>query len=385
MAERLSPEIEAERYSAWQDHHAAGKSKAECARYLGISENTFREWLRGYLARRPDSDPAIRSSMEAIGTYMVPQLAWSKTRTRKDGTQQTDYSVLLKPPELPDDTLDRIRDAFNGLKAAKPARPPKSVRDNLISVWPVMDMHFGMHSWGRETGGPDYDVDRARADVEYAAEKVLALAPQTKQAVLILGGDTLHADDGTNMTPQSGHALDVDGRHYRVVDKCIEALAYLVGRIAESSESVKVRVLRGNHDMHSHMILTFALAQRYRDDPRIEVERDPRDLFMHQWGRCSIFAHHGDKANPERMALQIADVCPFWSETRHRYAFTGHVHHDQAKDIGGLRWESLRAFCPPDSYAASMGFTARRALQVVIMDKNDGIVLRASDPIDRPA
>ena len=60
---------------------------------------------------------------------------------------------------------------------------------------------------------------------------------------------------------------------------------------------------------------------------------------------------------------------------------TGHVHHDQAKDIGPLRWESLRAFAPPDAYAASMGYGARRALQSITFDAEDGMVLRAIDPI----
>lgn len=72
-------------------------------------------------------------------------------------------------------------------------------------------------------------------------------------------------------------------------------------------------------------------------------------------------------------------------DTRHRYALTGHVHHDQAKDVGGLRWESLRAFCPPDAWAAGMGFAPRRAMQALTFHKRDGLVLRALDPIETEA
>jgi hypothetical protein len=131
------------------------------------------------------------------------------------------------------------------------------------------------------------------------------------------------------------------------------------------------------------MVLTFALGERYREDHRVTVDKSPRDLFMLQWGRCAIFAHHGDLGKPQQMALYLSDICPFWSATRHRHYLTGHTHHDHAKDLGPLRWESLRAFCPPDAYASSMGYGGRRALQSLTFHKQDGLVLRALDPIER--
>lgn len=126
----------------------------------------------------------------------------------------------------------------------------------------------------------------------------------------------------------------------------VALIAKVIDRLSEKHSAVLVRVLRGNHDEHAHLVLTFALAERYRDSDRVTVEKEPRDLFMMQWGRCLISAHHGDKAKPDRLAMYLSDVCPFWSDTRHRHIFTGHIHHDSAKDLGPMRWESLRAFCP---------------------------------------
>ena len=218
-----------------------------------------------------------------------------------------------------------------------------------------------------------------------AFAKVLALVPASREAVLLLGGDTLHADDDKAETPQSKHKLDVDSRQFKVIDTAIEVMAEIVGLLLAKHSILTIRVLRGNHDPNSHRVLTFALAERYRDEPRVTVEKDPRDLFMKQWGKSAIFAHHGDRAKPDRMALYISDICPFWSETRHRHYLVGHVHHDHAKDIGPLRYESLRAFCPPDSYAAGMGYGPRRALQALTFHNHDGLVLRALDPIERAA
>lgn len=356
---------------------AQGKSTAQIAEAMGISFYTARDRVR-----RLRRDPAIAASMEAVGTSLVPALAWAKTKS-EDGTS---YSVLLKPEQdSPADMAETIREAFEGMQAAEPVIAPAQVMADLCSLYPLMDAHIGMHAWGRETGSQDYDLRLAAMDMRQAFAKVLALTPPSEQAILLIGGDYFHADDNRAETPASKHKLDVDGRIHKVLTVGIAIIADTVERLLQRHQRLTVRVLRGNHDPHSHLVLTFAMVERYRLEPRVTVDCDPRDLFMMQWGKCAIFAHHGDKGKPQQMALYLSDVCPFWSGARHRHYFTGHVHHDAAKDLGPLRWESLRAFCPPDSYAASMGYGGRRALQSVTFDKTDGLVLRAMDPIERDA
>lgn len=326
-------------------------------------------------------DPAIDEAMQAVGTGLLPAMAWVKTKATDDSPA---FSVMLKPAQdTPEDTAERIRAALEGMEPAAPVSPPDTIMADLCTVYPLMDAHIGMQAWGRETGGDDYDLDHAAQDMRHAFAKVLALTPASRRAVLIIGGDFYHSDDTRAETPSSKHKLDMDGRFFKVLDVGIGIVAETVQRLLEKHGEVIVRPLRGNHDPHSHLVLVFALSERYRNEPRVTVEKDPRDLFMMQWGRCAVFAHHGDKGKPQQMAMYLSDVCTFWSETRHRHYLTGHVHHDAAKDFGPLRWESLRAFCPPDSYAASMGFGGRRALQSLTFHKQDGLVLRALDPIER--
>lgn len=359
---------------------------AGAARELGMTNRGLQRLLdrAGVTAdvrKEHKIDPAIQKSMDAVGTGMVPALAWAKIPPR-DG--ETGYSVLLKPEqEQPEAVADRIRAALEGMEPAPIAEPPTSVMADLCTIYPLMDAHIGMRAWSAETGSHDYDLTHAASDMRHAFGKVLALTPPSGQAVLIVGGDYLHADDNNAETPASRHKLDVDGRFYKVLDVGIHILAEIIDSILRKHEHLVIRVLRGNHDPHACLTITFALAERYRNEPRVTVEKDPRDIFMMQWGNCAIFAHHGDKGKPQQMALYLSDVCPFWSATRHRHYLTGHVHHDHAKDLGPLRYESLRAFCPPDAYAAGMGYGGRRALQSMTFHKADGLVLRALDPIDR--
>lgn len=361
-------------------------SVTETARELGTNRRDVqrmldRAGLTGDVREKYRVDPAIADSMAAAGTNMVPSLAWVKVQPTED---QPGYSVMLRPDAQPPEAVaERIREALEGLVPSEPVVAPESVMADLCAVYPLMDAHVGMLAWGRETGAQDYDLNHAAKDMRHAFAKVLAMTPAAQQAVLLIGGDYFHSDDTRAETPANRHRLDVDGRFWKIVDVGIGIIAETVARLLAKHAKLHVRVLRGNHDPHSSMTLNFALAERYRNEPRITVEKEPRDLFMMQWGKCAIFAHHGDKGKPQQMALYLSDVCPFWSQTRHRHYLTGHVHHDQAKDLGPLRFESLRAFCPPDAYAAGMGYGARRALQSITFHKQDGLVLRALDPIDR--
>lgn len=366
----LDPALAREAHEAWERHggrKTIGARKA-AAEELGVSPQTLLDRASKYI------DPAIQDSMDAAGTGMIPALAWVK----KDG-----YSVLLKPDTSvsPDDILQRIRDAFEGMQPAEPVIPPEKVMSDLCNVFPLFDVHWGMKAWGDETGGPDYDLELARSDMIQAFERVLSLTPFADKGILIIGGDFFHADDNNAQTPAHKHNLDVASRMFRVVDTAIHALGYVIGRIQSRHKDVLVRVLRGNHDEHAHNILTFALSERYRNDSQVTVEKDPRDLFMSQWGNAAIFAHHGDKGTATDFVLKLADVCPFWSSCRHRYAYTGHRHKMGAERIGGLMWERLDAFCPPDAYGAT--WANRRAFKADTYDRNIGRVLTAMDPIDR--
>jgi len=371
----ISDDERARRDALIAEAQRSGRSMKDVAAELGINERTLRRY------REAKGDPAIEEAKSAVNTALEPALVWAKTKS-EDGTS---FSVLLKPQVCSESTLEHIREVFDGIVPADPVQPPDQVKSDLLTLYPLMDAHIGMMAWGRETGDVDYDLKLAAQDMRHAFTQVTALVPPSDTALLIVGGDYTHQDDSNAETPASKHKLDVDGRFHKVLDEAIRILVEAVDILLRKHRTLHVRVLRGNHDPHAHLIITFALYERYRNEPRIRVEKEPRDLFMMQWGRSAIFAHHGDKAKPQQMALYLSDICPFWSETKHRHLFTGHVHHDQAKDVGPLRFESLRAFCPPDAYAASMGYGGRRALQAVTFHKQKGLVLRALDPIERAA
>lgn len=347
---------------------AEGMSRSEIAAALGISERQVKSRLVS--GRR---DPAIQEAMSHVGTGMEPSTVWIK---------DDKYSIMLRPKVIGGDTLQEIADAFDNVTPAPAVKAPDAVMSDLLTMYPLFDFHYGMLSWGKETG-QDYNTRLAESDLYTALEKTLTLTPNSKEALLIIGGDFFHANDANAETPASKHKLDVDGRYKRVLHEGVELIATVCERLLLKHSKVTVRVLRGNHDQESHEVLTIGMSQRYRNEPRLVVDMTARDLFDMQWGDCLIAAHHGDRSKPERLALFIADNVKYWSDTYHRHIFTGHVHHHKAQDLGAIQWESLRAFSPPDAYAAGHHYASRRQMQSVTFHKRDGVVLRAYDPVRR--
>lgn len=352
---------------------AQGLSRLQIAARMGMSERSLRKLIARARAAQ-NADPAVQEAMRFAGMEAVPHSGWIKRWNTDEGRGE---SLYFKTEADDVATLDAIVAAFDGLPAAMPVAPPvEAVARDLCTAILIFDAHLGQHSWGRETG-EDYDLRIADRQLRDAVAKVVARAPASEKAVVLVGGDFLHIDDTRSETPANRHKLDADGRYSKVVDTAIEALVYCIEAAAARNNQVDVRVLRGNHDEHSHVAIRVGLAQRYRDDERVNVITDYSDFYCLEWGRCFVVAHHGDKGKPERLALMMADRWPeTWGRTRYRYFWTGHVHHDRAKDVGGVQWESFRAVAARDAYAASHGFSGTRTLQAVTLDKHYGEVGR---------
>lgn len=333
---------------------------------------------------RLDVDPAIIAGMSAIGMTSIPPGGWIKSKEPDVNGLTYSFQIPKAEKETQQDILDRIADAFDGIKSVAVV-PPVSLDGDHMTVYPLYDMHIGMMAWGRETRGQDFDLKLMKSDLIQSIATVMARSPDSSEALVILGGDTIHVNDHFNETPASGHHQDADGRFEKIIDVAIEAISEALELIAQKHGSVKVVILRGNHDETSHIVLKAALKQRYRQTPHIEFpvlpKWDKSEIFWLSFGNVLIVAHHGDKAKPERLALIAADKCPDWSGKTCRIILTGHLHSLKVMDMPGVTHYTLRAFCPPDAYGANFGGV--RGIQAMTFDKKKGLVVSAHDPIDR--
>lgn len=344
------------------------------ARAFGVNESTVRRAIRAAESRGEHLSDGARGAMERVGLTGTEMAGgWIKTKF-EDGTA---VSVRFKTPDLAaDDQLERIRAAFVDLPAATPVPAPLYSDDDLLTLYPIADAHVGMLAWGEETG-EDYDTRIACDRLRSWVGQCVASAPPSGTGVILVAGDLLHADDQTSQTPKSRHVLDVDSRHFRTIDMAINALAACVDLAAAKHSRVIVRILPGNHDPHASLPVLFALAERYRDSPRVDVDKRPGEYWVFEHGSVLLASHHGDKAPPERLAMGlISEHREAFGRSKFCHLFTGHLHSFAGKDIGGVRWEQLRAVTARDAYAASHSWVSQAELQAITYHRERGEIAR---------
>jgi hypothetical protein len=276
--------------------------------------------------------------------------------------------------ELMRAAVDALCDEVKGLAPITPA--PKATLPDLLAVYPFGDPHFGMYSWGAETG-EDFDLEIARRVTLGAVDRLVGSAPPAETAIVLPLGDLLHMDDQTNRTPGHGHQLDADGRFQKVVWTCVQVFRHIVMRCLEKHKKVVVRFVPGNHDPHAYLAVAGPIAAYFESDPRVEVDMSPAPHWYYRFGKVLIGATHGDKSKVSQLlGVMAVDKAEDWGQTLHRYWYLGHVHHQSVSELAGVTCESFRTLAAKDAYAAAYGYRAGRDMRLIVHHREHGEIER---------
>jgi hypothetical protein len=270
-----------------------------------------------------------------------------------------------------------VTDLCSGIKGKAPlTAPPVATNDDLLTVIPMGDPHFGLLAWAREVG-ENFDLEIAERVTFAAVDRLCSLTPATGTAMLLNLGDYFHADNGSNRTPRGGNELDVDGRFAKIASVGFRAMIRCVDRLLEKHGKVIVRNNRGNHDPHQAAMLTIALDAYYHAEPRVEVEPTPSGFYFYRFGKVLIGSTHGDGAKLADLPLIMANDAPHdWAAATFRVWHCGHFHHDQVKDLVGCTVETHRTLAAGDAWHRYAGYRANRDMKAIVYHREFGEVNR---------
>jgi len=349
------------------------KTKQEAADHLGISRGAFANRIRVGTSRgySPDHDMSHMSpegfAVKGVSTLYGPEgelkAQWVKS-TRDSERQQ-----------------EAIEAAVASFKDDMPVAAPKTApTDNIadvLTVYPVGDHHFGMLAWHEETGGEDYDIKIAETLLCSAMAYLVEGAPKSKECAILILGDFLHYDGLEPVTPASRNLLDADSRFPQVVRAAMRSIRYMVGEALHKHDTVKLILEIGNHDPSSTIMLMEMFFMHFENEPRVIVDRSPRNCHVIEFGKNLIATHHGDKIKMDKLPLVLADdFDEVWGRTKHRVVHTGHIHHDHIKEHPGMRTESHGILAPKDAYAAKGGWRAKQSMKAIYYHRTHGEVGR---------
>ncbi len=382
---------------------ANGGNKAHAAKALGMPTTTFKSQidqaaLRGLMGTRPvlpgfeiartseQTGPDgelqkqwVTQKPEAGGQFEMPEgqvVKGLSVLTDQDGRVKQQWIKTKNDSAIPD-LVAALKKSFEGhTGGAALIKAPKVTNYDLLSVYPIADQHLGLMAWGRETG-EDYDLQIGCDRLREKMRELVSQSQPSRGAVILNLGDWQHTDDGRNMTPGSGNLLDVDSRYFKILQAGVQLMIDCIDLCLRKHEKVLVRNLPGNHDPHASIALTIALGAFYSKNPRVTIDDDPSDFFFHRFGATLMGATHGHKLKPDRMAMTLATRCKEdWGATDYHWFLFGHIHHETAKEVGGVRCESFQTLAAKDAYHASGGYDAGQSLQCVTLHRFDGEVGR---------
>lgn len=318
---------------------------------------------------RPIADiPAghrVKGVSTLIGADGSTKIQWIKTTEDRDPAERA--RMVLDAAEV---LLEPIR----GMAPITP--PPPRVLEDHASMYLVGDHHFGMYAWAEETGAP-YDLDIASDAFRRAIHHLASLAEPTVEGVLVLLGDTFHADDSSNQTPRSRNALDVDTRQAKVVRTGTLLVRDAILRLLQRHKTVRVYVLQGNHDPHASEALALAMWLYFDSEPRVFVDTTPSYTHRYRFGSNLIGLTHGDTIKPADLPLIMATDWPEdWGACAHRKWYHGHVHHSSVKDFNGCTVETFRTLAAGDAWHRKHGYRAPRSMDLIVHHREHGEVLR---------
>lgn len=378
--------------------YATCGTKSGAAISLGLPRQTFQSRLkvaaeRGLVAPGVETMPGYR--IDALtttpnGTYIKQRKEHGEEYTIPDGLRLKGESALVDADNRqvlkwvksdPDKDAqeaalrDAIKAEFEQYKGyAQLVPPPSETYAELCTYYPIADPHIGAQSHGKETGESN-DLKIGTTRVGGTLQRLVGLSPASETAVIINTGDFFHADDQRNVTPASGHQLDVDGRAQKVRWAGVNMLRTTIDFALQKHKRVIVKNLKGNHDPESASWLNISLGMFYWNEERVEIDPEDanNDHFFHLFGVNYTGATHGHTMKPDRMYIMMAEDNPdYWNASLYRWCIFGHIHHETKKQIGSLICESFSQPVPRDSFAHSHGYRSGSAMQSITLHAEGG-------------
>jgi hypothetical protein len=289
------------------------------------------------------------------------------------------YSINVKGDDgvSYEEIRDELIDAMKEHAPEYPTIVRSDVVDGHLLVIDPADVHIGKLATSFESGD-DYDshiaVKRVREGVQGVLDKTVGY--NIDKILFIGGNDILHIDTPDRKTTK-GTSQDTDRMWYEnflMAKKIyIETLEKLM-RIAD----VHFMYNPSNHDYTNGFFLADTITSWFHKCPHITFDVSIAHRKYYQYGDNLIGTTHGDGAKAPALPLLMAqEAKEYWSDTKHRYIYTHHLHHKTAKDIIGVTVESLRSPSGTDSWHHRKGYQhAPKAIEGFLHHPKHGQVAR---------
>lgn len=353
------------------------------AKALGMNKSTVRDAL--FAVKRKAA--IYGYSPEHNWTHAVPQTHVAKGVSTYFPKTEQQPAAWVK--------ADLRQEAYNEMvKAAigefiqevepihtKPA--PLNFQSDIIPWIQIGDAHIGMLAHAAEVG-ENFDLKLAERELCAAISILIDEMPHCERIVINDLGDATHYDNMEAATAASGHALDADGRHPKMLRVYSRTMRFIVDKVLTKARFVDVLINQGNHSRINDFWMRELLTVAYGHTGRVNILDNDNVFTPYRMGNTLVMVHHSDKCPPARLiGVMTSDFRKDFGETEFHYIDIGHVHHHfVSKEHPSVVIESWNHLAPNDKWSHDSGYRARKAITVVLRSKTYGDVGRRVLPIE---
>ena len=336
--------------------------------------STEKDTLRFYIRRQINSKGIIEACQNVGVDPTTAPMLWLKTKTE---SVRVTNPLFEKPEEKEFKQLaDALIEDLQKFTPIFPVFERSYIKDGHCLVLSPADIHIGKLCNEWETGekyNQNIAVQRTLEGVKGILDKSSGF--NIDKIVFIGGNDILHIDN-PKRTTTSGTPQDTDGMWYE--NFMIAKQLYVdVLKMLIPVADVHFVFNPSNHDYTNGFFLAQVIQSYFKDCINITFDVSISHRKYYKYYDNLIGSTHGDGAKLENLPLLMASESKDWTNSKHRYIYTHHVHHKIAKDFIGCTIESLRSPSGTDSWHHRNGYQhAPKAIEGFLHHKNFGQIAR---------
>ena len=365
----LIPFCITEKETAYIKSLSGGKSQGQAAIEHSVARATIADTIYRVRLRRQKQQSGQSTLYNEAGS---PSATWVKGQAQKG--QRSLQDVI-------DDTVSAFNEKVK-IKSVSTKAPKVKTKDLLACIC-IGDSHLGMLATS-DHALENHTLKSGCKDLTDAADRIIEAIPATEEILIAQLGDFYHVDSSLNQTPQNSNPLEADYRFSKIIQSGIYVLRYFIEKALTKHKIVRVRNVSGNHDPHSHVALSCALATFYESNKRVIIEDSPRAMYYYRFGNNLIGITHGHMPRPDKLPAVMAVDCAEkdW-ECEFKYCWHGHIHTKRSFESMKVIVESFRTLAPGDAWTIDSGYRSGRELQAIILHKDFGEIERHTAGIKR--
>jgi len=294
-----------------------------------------------------------------------------------------DSSLFFKNPGFKDETqkaFDALKkeliDEFAEFAPKYPKIKREKIKDAHLLVVDPADVHIGKLCTSFETGC-DYNQQIAVQRVWDGVQGILnkSRGYDFDKILFVIGNDILHTDT-PRRTTTSGTPQDTDGMWYENFLTGVRLYVDIINILSQVAD-VHVVYNPSNHDYTNGFFLAQLIETHFRLSQNVSFDVSISHRKYFRYGLNLIGTTHGDGAKTQDLPLLMAHESKDWTDCKHRYIYTHHLHHKVSKDIMSVCVEALRSPSGTDSWHHRNGYQhSPKAIEGYIHHKEFGQVCR---------